>query len=125
MEGLIPLQDGRVGSLEASHDLLSVSDFTIEAFHLVIVDGTGEPDVSDVDGLGVGVELLHEGLEEVLASVSYQCDRPLASDRLALSEEGSDISRELGVRDFLGYPESGLVVHHGEEILHVALDFDQ
>ena len=34
---LVARDDRCLGSFEAAHDLLSVADFTIEAFHLVFV----------------------------------------------------------------------------------------
>jgi hypothetical protein len=36
-EGLVAFQNWRVGLFESTHDFLFISDFAIEAFHLVIV----------------------------------------------------------------------------------------
>ena len=47
---LVARDDRRVGFLESSHDFLSVSDFSVEAFHLVVVSVALNGDVAYVFG---------------------------------------------------------------------------
>ena len=50
VENLHSVQDRAVLCLEGTHDSLSVSDLTIEPFHLVVVMLARQSDVSNVDG---------------------------------------------------------------------------
>lgn len=45
---LIALQDRGVRSLEATHDLFSITDFPVQPFHLVVVLFTREGDLAYV-----------------------------------------------------------------------------
>jgi len=120
------LEDGRVSPFDSAHDLLSVSNLSVHSLHLVVVNRPIEPDFFDVLGVAVrGSELPLEGLVEVPPSVRSEDEGNLSRRFLGLAQEGPHIRVEFAVCYLLGNPEAGLVVHHGEQILHVSLDLDE
>ena len=53
VEYLVALQNRSIGVLQASHDLLSISHFTVEPFHLVVVSVALQSDVAYVFGSAI------------------------------------------------------------------------
>ena len=48
MVDLVARNDRSLRLLQSSHDFLSVSDLSVESFHLVVIVGSCEGDLSDV-----------------------------------------------------------------------------